>query len=203
MRARLIGAIIPVLLAGCGGSSLDGEGLAGNSSADQQFTRASQLYFRGRLTASLEEFNGVVYRFPDSPFAEDARLAVRRIECDLTGQESFEESGIPEPSFSSRIAVVGRVGASAGVTRAAALMRSAGASVSELTDSQAPEMTVVFFSAGFESEAATVADSLEHWLQRPEEVISRPGDELIETVAPGFDVMVILGDDALFEEYAE
>lgn len=192
-----------LLLVSCRSGSLDSEGLAGKDTAQDQFTRGSQLFFRGRLTASMEEFNGVVYRYPDSPLAEDARLAVRRIESDLSGIDLNGNSSAGIPVFTSRIVVVGRPAAGGGITRAAALLRAAGATVTEVTDHEATELTMVFHSAGWEEEASIVADSLNRWLMRPDSVSPRPGEELIETVSSGSDVMVIIGNDAVFESYLD
>lgn len=200
-RGHLSGvSILFALLAlSCGGSPTDGEGLAGSETAMEQFTRASQYYFRGRLTASLEEFNGVIYRFPDSPFAADARLAVRRVESDLSGLEPVEDGNGPEIRLQSRVAVVGRAPVTASVNRTAELLQGTCPSVSGLVDHQAPEITMVFHAQGFENDASVVADSLGRWFLRPEEITLRPGEELIEAVAPGFDVLVIIGNDAVFE----
>jgi len=203
MSSKLFGSLFLffVFFSGCGSGPLDQEGLAGSDTALEQFTRAGQLYFRGRLTASLEEFNGVIYRYPDSPIAEDARLAVRRIESDLSGTEITEVSSEGPMAIEARIAVVGRPAASTGVSTAASMLRAAGASATEITDPQTPELTVVFHTSGAEQDASVVADSLERWLSRPETVNLRPGEELIEAVASGFDVLVILGDDAVFESF--
>jgi len=191
--------VLSTALLSCGENSLDEDGLATSRTALEQFTRAGQLYFRGRLSASLDEFNGVIYRFPDSPLASDARLAVRRIEGDLAGDNGSAGSSIIHVTLNARIAVVGRPASGIAVSGAAGLLRRMGASVTELTDSQAPELTVVFHSAGFEEDAAVVSDSLRTWLLRPENINYRPGEELIEAVAPGFDVLVIIGNDAVFE----
>lgn len=188
-----------LLLAGCGGSSTDNDGLACSATAREQFTRASQLYFRGRLTASLEEFNGVVYRFPDSPFASDARLAVRRLESDLSGEAFSESGGTGHTVLQGRVAVVGLAGVTSTVNRTAALLQGTCPSVSGIVDHQAPELTMVFYAEGYENDALTVADSLGSWFLRPESINLRPGDELIAAVAPGFDVLVIVGNDAVFE----
>jgi len=203
MIHKLLFAASVLLLISCRSGSLDEDGLSGTDTAQEQFTRASQLYYRGRLTASLEEFNGVVYRYPDSPLAQDARLAVRRIECDLSGIDPGEEGSTGVPAFVSRIAVVGRPAVTGGMTRTADLLRASGATVTEVTDSQAPEMTMVFHCSGYENEASVVADSLDRWLLRPESVAYRPGEELIEAVASGSDVLVIIGDDAVFESYLD
>lgn len=189
-----------LLVAGsCGGSSTDGQGLAGSHTALEQFTRASQLYFRGRLTASLEEFNGVIYRFPDSPFSEDARLAARMVENDLSGETVPQVGDTSIERLQSRVAVVGRAPVTANVNRTAELLGGTCPSVSGLVDQQAPEITMVFHAEGFQEDAAVVADSLGRWFLRPEEIALRPGEELIEAVAPDFDVLVIIGNDAVFE----
>ncbi len=202
MTRRLTRAVLTAFLlaaVSCGGSSTDGEGLAGSETAMEQFTRASQLYFRGRLTASLDQFNGVIYRFPDSPFATDARLAVRRVESDLTGENAVLNGDPSVIRIESRVAVVGRAPVTANVNRTAELLEGICPSVSGLVDHQAPEITMVFHVTGREEDASVVADSLGRWFLRPEEITLRPGEELIDAVAPGFDVLVIVGNDAVFE----
>ncbi len=196
---RITAAAVILLLAACGGEQTDGEGLAEAFSARGQFTRASQLYFRGRLSASLEEFNGVVYRFPDSPFAQDARLAVRRIESDLsTGGVTGNGSPLPD-RLNARVAVVGRTAVTASVNRTADLLGSFCPSVTGMADDQSSDLTMLFHAAGYEESASVLADSLDRWLLRPEGIPLRPGDELIETVAAGYDILVIIGTDAVFE----
>jgi hypothetical protein len=187
------------VLLSCGGRALDEDGLASSETALEQFARAGQLYFRGRLSSSLDEFNGVIYRFPDSPLAGDARLAVRRIESDLSADGPNGNLTTIHSTLSSRIAVVGRPASGMAVTTAAGLLRRTGATVTVLTDQQAPELTVVFHADGFQVDACVVADSLHRWLLRPENINCRPGAELIDAVAPGFDVLVIIGNDAVFE----
>ncbi len=186
------------LVPGCGSSEmLDSEGLASPESALEQFTRASQLYYRGRLTAALDEFNGVIYRYPDSPLASDARLAVRRLESDLSGEELQEHSSV-DSHISARIAVVGRPAVNSSILSVAGAIRTMGAGVTEITDEQAPALTVVFYDQGQDQVAELVADSLGRWLSRPETIACRPGDELIGAVASGYDVLVIVGSDAVF-----
>lgn len=197
--ARVIFTVFLLAVISCGGSSTDGEGLSGSETAMEQFTRASQLYFRGRLTASLDEFNGVIYRFPESPFASDARLAVRRVESDLSGENIVLNGNPSSVRIESRVAVVGRAPVTANVNRTAELLAGTCPSVSSLVDHQAPEITMVFHALGCEEDASVVADSLGRWFLRPEEITLRPGEELIDAVAPGFDVLVIIGNDAVFE----
>jgi hypothetical protein len=55
----------------------------------------------------------------------------------------------------------------------------------------------VFYCPGSDSVAAIVADSLGIWLSNPDSIACRPGEELIETVASGYDVLVIVGEDAV------
>jgi hypothetical protein len=191
--------LIPVLLLlACGGSkTLDSDGLASTDSAFEQFTRASQLYYRGRLTAALDDFNGVIYRYPDSPLASDARLAVRRLESDLSGEE-LPNSTVCVPAVVASVAVVGRPAVNSSVVSVSSAIRTLGATVTEITDDQAPPLTVVFYGHGYDEAASTVADSLGRWLAHPETVLCRPGDELIGTVAGEYDVLVIVGSDAVF-----
>jgi hypothetical protein len=196
-KAEVLMLPVLVLVACGGGGNLDSDGLASSDSALEQFTRASQLYYRGRLTAALDEFNGVVYRYPDSPLASDARLAVRRLESDLSGEEQ-QSSAALEFVVDARIAVVGRPAVNSSIVSVGTAVSSLGAAVTEITDDQAPPLTVVFYTAGYEDDASTVADSLGRWLSHPESIGCRPGDELIGTVASGYDVLIIVGSDAVF-----
>lgn len=190
--------LVTLLVLGCGSSEmLDSEGLASSGSAFEQFTRASQLYYRGRLTAALDEFNGVIYRYPDSPLASDARLAVRRLESDLSG-EDLQEHSSNYPTITARIAVVGRPAVNSSILSVAGAIRTMGAGVTEITDEQAPALTVVFYGQGQDEAAGLIADSLGRWLTHPENIACRPGDELIGAVASGYDVLVIVGSDAVF-----
>ncbi|MCK5131549.1 MAG: hypothetical protein KAR40_05295 [Candidatus Sabulitectum sp.] len=199
MNRRVELFLLPaLLLLACGnGEMLDSEGLASTGSAFEQFTRASQLYYRGRLTAALDEFNGVIYRYPDSPLASDARLAVRRLESDLSGEELHELTSTGS-TVNARVAVVGRPAVNSSILAVGTALRTLGAGVTEITDDQAPALTVVFYSHGHDDAASIVADSLGRWLTHPETIAHRPGDELIGTVASGYDVLVIVGSDAIF-----
>ncbi|MCD4709036.1 MAG: hypothetical protein K8S62_15005 [Candidatus Sabulitectum sp.] len=197
LRAELFLFLTFLLLACDNGGMLDSEGLASSGSAFEQFTRASQLYYRGRLTAALEEFNGVIYRYPNSPLVSDARLAVRRVESDLSGEELQEDTS-SSPSVNARIAVVGKPSVDASILAVGAALRTIGAGVTEITDDQAPALTVVFYRHGYDVAASVVADSLGRWLSHPDNVAYRPGEELIGTVAQGYDVLVIVGSDAVF-----
>ncbi|MCK5787054.1 MAG: hypothetical protein KAH54_10930 [Candidatus Sabulitectum sp.] len=193
-----LAASLFLLFSACGsGEALDSEGLAFTGSASEQFTRASQLYYRGRLTAAMEEFNGVIYRYPDSPFASDARLALRRVESDLNGQE-LQGNTTSDPVVNASIAVVGKPGVNTSILSVGSALRNLGAGVTEITDDQAPEFTVVFYSEGYGDAASIVADSLDRWLSHPEGITPRAGDELIGSVASGYDVLVIVGSDAVF-----
>jgi hypothetical protein len=195
--------LLLLLALSCGGGTegLDQNGLAAGGSALGQFARAGQLYFRGSLSASREEFNGVIYRFPDSPLAEDARLAVRRIEGELReGEEGAQ--GIPLPAEFRGLAVT-VVGQSAGrpvMEWVSARLTLLGCSVNTVFDSDAPEVTVVLHRQGFETVAGILADSLSHWLSRPQLVEHQGGGGLIDAVEPGCGgVMIVVGTDAILQ----
>jgi len=203
MRVRVSCLLLLLLALSCGGGTegLDQNGLAAGGSALGQFARAGQLYFRGSLSASREEFNGVIYRFPDSPLAEDARLAVRRIEGELReGEEGAQ--GIPLPAEFRGLAVT-VVGQSAGrpvMEWVSARLTLLGCSVNTVFDSDAPEVTVVLHRQGFETVAGILADSLSHWLSRPQLVEHQGGGGLIDAVEPGCGgVMIVVGTDAILQ----
>lgn len=203
MRPGVLSLLLVLAVLSCGGSpdGLDQDGLAAGGSALGQFARAGQLYFRGSLSASREEFNGVIYRFPDSVLADDARLAVRRIDSELSEDEGTSV-GIPLPEELSGVAVT-VVGQSAGrpvmewVANRLALL---GCSVNTVFDPDAPEVTVVLHRQGCETAAGIIADSLSQWLSRPQTVEHQGGGGLIDAVEPGCGgVMIVVGTDAMLE----
>jgi hypothetical protein len=189
-----------LFLASCGGGErLDGNGLAEGESALVQFARASQLYWRGSLSASREEFNGVIYRHQGSVLAEDARLAVRRIEAEL-GEETGPATDSSSDSFLRGLPVV-VVGQSAGedvMEWISGRLTQMGCTVETVMDPEAPEVTVVLHRQGMEAEAEALSDSLSLWLSRPESVEHQGGGSLIDAVAPqGGGIMVVVGTDAV------
>lgn len=203
MKVPVLCILLLLLALSCGGGTegLDQNALAAGGSALGQFARAGQLYFRGSLSASREEFNGVIYRFPDSPLAEDARLAVRRIEGELReGQDGAQ--GIPLPAEFRGLAVT-VVGQSAGrpvMEWVSARLTLLGCSVNTVFDSDAPEVTVVLNRQGYETVAGMLADSLSQWLSRPQLVEHQGGGGLIDAVEPGCGgVMIVVGTDAILQ----
>lgn len=189
-----------VLLFACGGGDggLDERGLAAGETALGQFARASQLYWRGSLSASREEFNGVIYRFPGSPLADDARLAVRRIDGELGGDQ-FHGPATPAGGVfrGFSITLVGDPGARAIMETLGERLSGRGSTVDLLFDPQSPEVTVVLYRQGYEEGAGLVADSLSGWLARPSAVEHQGGGGLIDAVAPGSGgIMVVVGTDA-------
>lgn len=203
MRVVMLCSLALCLAFSCGGSSeeLDQDGLAADGSALAQFARAGQLYFRGSLSASREEFNGVVYRFPNSTLSDDARLAVRRIDSELReGEEA--SGGTPPPEEFSGLAVT-VVGQSAGrpvMEWISGRLTLLGCSVSTVFDPEAPEVTVVLHRQGYDGVAVMLADSLSLWLSRPQVVEHQGGGGLIDAVEPGCGgVMIVVGTDAILQ----
>lgn len=195
--------ILVLSLLSCGGGErqLDENGLAASGNALGQFARASQLYWRGSLSASREEFNGVIYRFPGSPLADDARLAVRRIEGELGGTgEQQQDHSQPQPLRGLEVTVVGQAAGRNVIEWVSERLAARGCTVNTVFDPQAPEVTVVLHRQGFEAAAAALADSLSLWLSRPSVVEHQGGGGLIDAVAPGSGgVMVVVGTDALLD----
>jgi hypothetical protein len=203
MRILFIAGIV-LTVAGCGGDGhpVDAEGLIRGDTGMDAFARACQLYFRGSLSRAMDEFNGVIYRFPDSPLVEDARLAVRRIEADLTAGEIAVN---PDNMFLvARSAVlVGRQSALPAMDRIASAMTERGLSVEIYQDDGAPEMTIVLYPEGELQEAGEIADSLSVWLTRPETVPVQPGGELTHSIVPDYEgILVIVGTDATVSPHA-
>ncbi len=202
MKLLEAAVLLPALFfasCGGGGENLDGNGLAEGESALVQFARASQLYWRGSLSASREEFNGVVYRHPGSSLAEDARLAVRRIEAEL-GEETggIADSGSDSILRGLSVVVVGQSAGGEVMEWISGRLTGMGCSVETVMDPEAPEVTVVLHRQGMEAEAEALSDSLSRWLSRPESVEHQGGGSLIDAVAPqGGGVMVVVGTDAM------
>lgn len=201
MRIVVLCLFLLLLALSCGGGTdrLDQDGLVADGSALGQFARAGQLYFRGSLSASREEFNGVIYRFPGSTLADDARLAVRRVDSEL---REGEEDTIPLPEEFRGLAVT-LVGQSAGrpvMEWLSGRLTLLGCSVNTVFDPDAPEVTVVLHRQGYEVVAGILADSLSLWLSRPQLVEHQGGGGLIDAVEPGCGgVMIVVGTDAILE----
>lgn len=197
-------ALIPLLLAlSCGGDGegLDQDGLASGASALGQFARAGQLYFRGSLSASREEFNGVIYRFPNTVLADDAVLAVRRIDSELREDEgTVDGATLPEEFMGLSVTIVGQSAGRPVMEWLSERLAALGCSVNTLFDQDSPEVTVVLHRQGFDSVAGMLADSLSLWLSRPQTVEHQGGGGLIDAVEPGCGgVMVVIGTDAVLE----
>jgi len=199
MRVATAGLLAAVLLAGgCGGggSDYDGSGLLQGDGDSRDFTRASQLYFRGNLSDARELLTGFGERYPESPLTEDASLALRRIESDLAGASVGDSTG--GPSDAPRLTLISRPGLSASADRLAAALRSRGFDASCTQDQGAPEITLVLYTEGYREDASRVTEALGRVLSDPETVPSQPAGELAEMVAPGFSgVILVVGSDAV------
>jgi hypothetical protein len=198
MRTAVLWSLLLLLSCGTENDGLDENGLAISGSAQSQFARASQLYWRGSLSASREEFNGVIYRFPGSTLAEDARLAVRRIENELRETEvPGDPAGAHGVFRGLSVTIVGRSNGRTVMEYISEKLSLRGSSVNLVYDSQAPEVTVVLYRHGHELQARALADSLSEWLFRPALVEHQGGGGLIDAVAPGSGgIMVVVGTDA-------
>src|SRR6056297_2319598 len=114
MRRTTAGLMFAALLvAGCGrgGDDYDRRGLLQGEGDSKVFTRASQLYFRGNLSDARELLTGFGERYPESPLAGDASLALRRIESDLAGAAPGDS--IEVTSDAARLTLIYRGGLSA------------------------------------------------------------------------------------------
>lgn len=201
MKHRVVLAVLLVLGCTGGRNDLDPNGLAGTDSPLHQFARASQLYWRGSLSAAREEFNGVIYRYPGSGLADDARLAVRRIESELREEGASSGEVSSQQAFRGlQISMVGTQDVSGIMEALARRLNERGGSVQLLYDPQAPEVTVVLYRQGQETPARTLADSLSLWLSRPSQVEHQGGGGLIDAVAPDCQgILVVVGADARLE----
>jgi hypothetical protein len=193
-----------LLSIGCGGEegAVDTSGLIEGDSGLEAFSRGCQLYFRGSLSRAAEEFNGVIYRLPDSPLVEDARLALRRIEADLVASET----SIPTDNtflVATSAVLVGRQEAVPVMNRVSSALTERGLSVEIFEDDGSPEITIVLYPEGSLQQAGEIADSLSVWLTRPETVPVQPGGELTNSIVPGYQgVLVIIGTDATVSAHA-
>jgi hypothetical protein len=200
MRFLAASALLAALITGCGtdGPEYGDQGLAGGGGATGDFIRASQLFFRGNLSDAREILTGFEERHPDSPLADDASLALRRIEADLSGaspaDSAVEEAGRGRVTLISRPALAGKADA---IARA---LSEEGYATGCAQDQGAPEITVVLFTEGHAETAQRLTADLEELLARPQSVAAQPAGELAEMVAPGFEgVMLVVGDDAALQ----
>jgi|WetSurMetagenome_2_1015567.scaffolds.fasta_scaffold00236_12 hypothetical protein len=196
--SRLQALALAALLCSCGsgGPGTDEGGLVQGRDEMATFARASQLYFRGSLSRSREEFNSVVYGFPDSPLVGEARLAIRRIDSDLGGP-SADSSGTP-PLPGPSVAVVGLAASSPRMTRIAAALSAAGYDATVVEDDGSPDMTLVLYPDGLRDEALVLADTLANWLTQPVTIPVQPGGQITSAILPGHSgLVVVVGSDAV------
>jgi hypothetical protein len=192
----MLAAVLLAVGCGGGGSDYDRQGLLQRGGDTGDFTRASQLYFRGNLSDARGLLTGFGERYPESPLTEDASLALRRIESDLAGASVPDSTG--GPADAPRLTLISRPGLSASADRLAAALRSRGFEASCTQDQGAPEITLVLYTEGYREDAARVVETLGRVLSRPAPVPSQPAGELAEMVAPGFSgVILVVGSDAV------
>lgn len=209
MKVKVMNRLIVISLAilvittscGHGNESVDRSGLAVGDDEVSIFARATQQYFRGSLSSSRESFNSLIYRFPDSPFNHDAQLAVRKIDSELYGNpdltDSIEHSNVELTPF-PEVALVRSPAVSANIAQLETLLISAGASPFIVEDFGAPDVTLVLYPEGYLLQANIVSDSLSSWLASHSSVPVQPGGDIISTVAPGHDgVVIVIGTDAV------
>ncbi len=195
--------MISITVISCGGGSQEysREGLMSGDSQTALFTRGSQQYLRGSLTAAKETFNTLIYRYPDSPLRSDAQLAVRRIESDLNGTSMISVvndtvSRVPFPS----VAIVGLPSVQGTVSKLESLILATGTPPITIEDQGAPDVTLVLYPQGYMEQANLVADSLAGWLSSHTSVPVQPGGDIIASVAPDHPgVVIVVGSDATVE----
>lgn len=194
-----------VLLFSCGNSAeeFDHNGYAVGEDDAALFARGCQQYFRGSLSRSMETFNSLIYRFPDSPLRSDSRLAVRRIESDLSGDDFTS----PDTSSAVRVdfplvAIVGKPMVYSTVTRLESVVVTTGTPPMAIEDSGAPDVTLVLYPEGMEEQANVVSDSLSGWLSSHSSVPVQKGGDIIASVAPDHTgIVIVVGSDAVVEEH--
>ena len=204
VMSRLIIVSLAILViansCGQGNESVDRSGLTVGDDDMSIFARATQQYFRGSLSSSREIFNSLIYRFPDSPFNQDAQHAVRQIESEQTGKPyismSVEQNNVELTPF-PEVALVSSPAVSASITQLETLLISAGATPFIVEDYGAPDITLVLYPEGYLLQANIVSDSLSSWLASHSSVPVQPGGDIISTVAPGHQgVVIVIGTDA-------
>lgn len=198
MRFLVAASVLIALSAACGGrgAPLDETGLIRGEGETALFARASQLYFRGSLSRAREEFNAVIYRFPDSGLVDEARLAVRRIDIDLG--PALADTSVQDQGTSPSVAVVGLPANAPRVARITAALSASGYDASAIQDDGAPDMTLVLFPDGLEPEASILAESLGVWLTQPSEIPVQSGGQITEAILPGHTgLVVVVGSDAV------
>ncbi len=206
MHVRLTAAaILSVLLflASCGGAkeSYDQSGFATGSDDTGIFIRASQQYYRGSLSSARSGFSGLVSMFPESPLTDDALLAVRRIDSDLSGL-SDTASVIEDPPVIGfpPLALVGTPLAAGTMERLETLFISNDCYPRMIEDPGAPSLTLVLYPEGSLAGAQLVADSVAAWLISHSTVTVQPGGNILSTVAPGHQgVVLVVGSDAVLQ----
>lgn len=202
-RVIIVSIAILVIATSCGqgNENVDRSGLTVGDDDASIFARASQQYFRGSLSSSRENFNSLIYRFPDSPLNPDAQLAVRRIDIELSGNPdlSVEQNHVELTPF-PEVALVSSPAVSASITQLETILISAGASPVIVEDSGAPDVTLVLYPEGYLLQANIVSDSLSSWLTSHSSVPVQPGGDIISTVAPDHQgVVIVIGTDAIVD----
>ncbi|MBD3276846.1 MAG: hypothetical protein GF388_00955 [Candidatus Aegiribacteria sp.] len=199
----LIPVLAAALLISCGGTAeeFDHNGYAVGEGDAALFTRGCQQYFRGSLSRARETFNSLIYRFPDSPLGSDSRLAVRRIEADLSGEYAIS----PDTSSTARVdfplvAIVGQPMVYSTVTRLESVVVTTGTPPLTIEDSGAPDVTLVLYPEDMEEQANVVSDSLSGWLSSHSSVPVQTGGDIIASVAPDHTgIVIVVGSDAVVD----
>ena len=204
-RVIIVSIAILVIATSCGqgNENVDRSGLTVGDDDASIFSRASQQYFRGSLSSSRENFNSLIYRFPDSPLNHDAQLAVRKIDFELSGNPDLsvpEDQNHVELTPFPEVALVSSPAVSASITQLETILISAGASPVIVEDSGAPDVTLVLYPEGYLLQANIVSDSLSSWLTSHSSVPVQPGGDIISTVAPDHQgVVIVIGTDAIVD----
>jgi len=205
MHVRLISAAILsllLLLASCGGEDgFDQSGFANGSDETAMFIRASQQYYRGSLSSARTGFMSLISMFPGSPLCEDAQLAVRRIDSDLSGIQ--DTAAVIEDQTATgfpALALVGTPLAADVMGRLESLLIANDCYPRLIEDPGAPSVTLVLYPEGSLADAQLLADSLASWLISHSTVTVQPGGNILPTVAPGHQgVVLIVGSDAVLQ----
>ncbi len=199
----LLAAFVIATSCGQGNENVDRSGLTVGDDDASIFARASQQYFRGSLSSSRENFNSLIYRFPDSPLNHDAQLAVRKINFELSGNPDLsvpvDQDNVELTPFPN-VALVSSPAVSASIIQLETLLISAGASPVIVEDYGAPDVTLVLYPEGYLLQANIVSDSLSSWLSSHSSVPVQPGGDIISTVAPHHQgVVIVIGTDAIVD----
>ncbi|MCK4504916.1 MAG: hypothetical protein KAW14_04815, partial [Candidatus Aegiribacteria sp.] len=126
-----------------------------------------------------------------------------KIDFELSGNPDLsvpEDQNHVELTPFPEVALVSSPAVSASIIQLETLLISAGASPLIVEDYGAPDVTLVLYPEGYLLQANIVSDSLSSWLSSHSSVPVQPGGDIIKTVAPHHQgVVIVIGTDAIVD----